>query len=301
MNASGIVFDFRYVDQALRMLEGRQAYNARALGTLPAVEHLRRHAERFGLGAVPGPAELVETLLEPFFENPQHTPDVRNALGEARRAAEESNEWLAALRRLIPAAYDFTGVHVYLTLGYDVGVVSDPYSVSVNLGHRYLRENPHHVRYFYMHELHHAAYLAHHNLPKLREVERSRELIRLVEGLTHLEGLGTYSPWALREKEGALNVHPDYVALVDESRMRNLEDRYWTLYDQLLTLPERITKDDVVRVLVQFGEPDKLFHLVGARLVKRLHERAGLRRVVELVVEGPHPFVELAGRLGGFG
>lgn len=295
MRGEGVGFDFRYVNGALEALEsGRVSCALNRLGCLPAIDHLRRHVDRFGVQQVPDGPALVAQLLEPVKGHPKLLPGIRRAIRAACESARNRDRWTWELLRMLPEAHRFSQATLYFTLGYDVGVVSDRWSASVNLAHPYLMENPRHVEYFIIHELHHVGFLAYHDLPRIRDI-RSREQLRdLVQGLVHLEGLGTYAPWRLRQKDETLDAVPDYVTLQDDTTMADLEIRFWQLYRGLDDLPDEVDPETVIHQLTLFGDQHKLFHLVGCRFAQRIHHLYGLKRLRATIPGNSEGFVRLA-------
>jgi len=289
-----ITFDFDYIEGALAMIEAGDRSMIKELARLPAIDHIRRHMSQFGVGALPTREQVVRDLALPLENARDKLPAIRRALEQARKCDRVREPWLRPLRAFLPSDFTFGDATVYLTFGYDVGVVSDGHSASVNLAHPLLTEHPDALRYFLMHELHHVAYLNYHRFVRVRDIASREDLVDLVQRLTHLEGLGTYAPWDSRRVDGAIEDDPDYTALEDEELMRELEGRYWTLYGETKKLPRHIQLREALPVLEAFGTPNKLFHLVGARLARRVAETAGREALVQTIVDGPAAFLKLA-------
>lgn len=195
----------------------------------------------------------------------------------SRASTAAAPAWLADATDLLPPGRPLDGAVCYLTYGYDIGVVSDGRSASVNLAHPLLRAGPGLFRVYAAHELHHAGYLRYRPLPSLRDIGTKEGLVGLVRALTHLEGLGVRAGWLVRQRLGLAGFDPDYAALEDEERMALLEARFRGLYQDLGTLPGRLGATEVEATLEAFGSPDKLLHLVGARLAERVELRLGRR------------------------
>ncbi len=297
MRREDVGFDFRYVNGALEALEsGRVSSALNRLGCLPAIDHLRRHIDRFGVQQVPEGPALVAQLLEPMEGQPRLLPGIRRTIRAACKSARNRDGWAGELLRMLPEAHRFSQATLYFTLGYDVGVVSDRWSGSVNLAHPYLMANPRHVEYFIIHELHHVGFLAYHDLPRIRDIRSREELRDLVQGLVHLEGLGTYAPWRLRQRDETLDAVPDYVTLQDDTAMADLEVRFWQLYRGLDDLPDEVDPETVIHQLTLFGDQHKLFHLVGCRFAQRIHHLYGLKRLHTTILDDSEGFVRLAGK-----
>ncbi|MFO8060690.1 MAG: DUF5700 domain-containing putative Zn-dependent protease [Bacillota bacterium] len=293
-----IRFDFSFAEDALSALQTRTLDSALPrLARLGAVDHLRRHTDRFSADEVPEGLVLAAGLLRPLAEQPDLLPGIRRTVGAAHECTRRSEQWKRELLRLLPEGHRFRRATLHFTLGYDLGVVSNGQSASVNLAHPHLLQNPRHVKYFIIHELHHVGFLMYRDLQPIRDIRSRDELRHLVEGLTQLEGLGTYAPWRLREKDGALTAHRDYVALLDPELMENLEVQFWRLYRSLDHLPDEMNSDAVMHQLASFGDPQKLFHLVGCRFARRIHRLFGLRKLRTTILDGPAAFLRLA-RMG---
>lgn len=287
-------FDWEHVERAVRAVELQDEAMARSVAGLPATAHLARHAIVFG-GPPLAPADLTDRLLFPLTRHQTQVGRVRTALESARRQAASSGTWLGTVTRYLPGGWDdLAGATLYATFGYDIGVVSDGWSASVNLAHPLIAGAPGEFQFYAMHELHHAAYLRRHPPPDFTAIAHRDVLAAAVRYLTHLEGLGVYVPWAARRAADALD-DPDYVALADEPRMSRLELRFRQLYAELEALPARVAPATVESVLQRFGAPDKLLHLVGCRLVSQFETLHGREALVATVTDGPERFFERCG------
>lgn len=286
-------FDWTHVEQAVAAIAGRDEGLAASLDRLPATAHLVRHATLFGR-PVSAP-ELTRRLIFPLSRHEPALAPVVAALRLAQREAAEASDWLTWVTRLLPrGSDDLRGTTLYATYGYDIGVVSDGWSASVNLAHPRVTALPTAFRFYAIHELHHAAYLRRHHPPDFSRLNRRARLKGAIRYLTQLEGLGVYAPWAARRAAGALN-DPDYAVLEDEGRIGDLERRFRHLYQELDSLSEVVSDTVAETTLERFGSPDKLFHLVGCRMAAGLMAGGGLEALVSTVAEGPDSFFARCG------
>lgn len=291
---SNISFDFQLAKGTVGLLEkhsvpGRQL---RELTKLPAIDHLMKHQNRFGFGPVDR-NDLLSGLILPLEESRQIGKNVRRAIDYLEKRLDHSTAWLREVKKLLPPGHRFENLTVYLTFGYDLGVVSDEHSVSLNLAHPQLYQHPEDIEYYLMHEVHHAGYLHYQNPPVLREIKTRREFRGAVMTLTHMEGMGMLTPLARRQKASSLQRDPKYRLVFDLQHIAALVLKFWRLWQNLDDLPNQLTTEDVRRTLENFGSPDQLLHLVGLKLAMEVQNRFGTSALVNTIEEGPERFFAL--------
>ena len=309
-----VCFDFDHVELSLKAIGERDDTLLLDISRLPGASHMAGHASRFARDTAPSALEITRSLLLPFDKTAQVVDETRQALAAARQlaaavAAAQENEgenppqWLVALTDLLPPGQAFRGT-LYLTFGYDIGVVSHPGEASVNLAVSHIRKDPAQLPHYACHELHHAAYASIHPLPVLEKVDTRAAMIDLTRYLTHLEGLGMYAGWLVANAQGNWQGDPDYVVLTNPKRARGILRVFGKLLAELHHLPKKLSVTEVGDVLSRFGSPDKLFHYAGFLMAKRIDEMLGrdaLLSTMEIAAaddegstRGPEAFFELA-------
>jgi hypothetical protein len=264
-----------------------------ATATRPA-RVIAEHARRVSLGGDPPTAEeLVARLLTEQLRDGARTEAHR--LG-ALLAAIEADEEGRRRCRVEAAAYlpegALEGVVLHLTLGYDIGVALAG-APTLNLAHPRFRHDPRELRYYCVHEVHHAGVMRYHDLPELASVRTTAQLAALVRYLTFLEGLAVHAARAWRAADGALDRDADYVALEDQALMRRYEDDFVRLHEGLDRPPDRPLEPEDWATLERLAGPDRFFYRVGARMADRVERALGRDRLVEAVSAGPDHFFEL--------
>ncbi len=308
-----VCFDFDHVELSLKAICERDDALLPGISRLPGARHMAGHASRFALDTSPPALEITRSLLLPFDKTGQVVDETRQALATARQLAaavatargnegENPPQWLEALTALLPPGQAFRGT-LYLTFGYDIGVVSNPGEASVNLAASQIRKDPAQLTHYACHELHHAAYASIHPLPVLKEVDTRAALIDLTRYLTHLEGLGMYAGWLVANAQGNWQGDPDYVALTNPERARGILRVFSELMVELHLLPKKLSTAEVGNVLERFGSPDKLFHYAGFLMARRIDEMLGRDALLSTMeracddegpTRGPEAFFELA-------
>ena len=289
-----INFDFSFLEEVIEYLKRDRTDEDTIvhLSQMPAVDHLVRHSNNFSFDNTTR-IELVKNLLNPLEKSIEVLPETTTAADRLRNYLADNDDWMLETEKLLPEEHNFAGVNMYLTFGYDVGVVSDSSSASLNLAHPLIRKQPEDAPFYLIHELHHTGYLNYQDLSGLGEIRSRGQLVDLVQSLTHLEGLGMYAPMDIRKNCGALHRDPKYKIIGDEARIARLEQKFWQQYDLLAQLPEQVNREQVSQTLESFGEPESLFHLVGCRLVQRLDSKHGRDTLVETIMKGPKYFFSL--------
>ena len=134
-----------------------------------------------------------------------------------------------ALRHL-PVGFRFTDP-LYVTWGYDIGVSMNG-SASINLTHPRFGVDAQEIWFYCTHEMHHAGFTYFHPFPtKIAEIRTTREMFEFIRYATALEGMAVHAARGPRHDAGALEADPDYVELLDPTRMRAHEDAYWEIYE----------------------------------------------------------------------
>ncbi|HET8734622.1 MAG TPA: DUF5700 domain-containing putative Zn-dependent protease, partial [Anaeromyxobacteraceae bacterium] len=200
--------------------------------------------------------------------------------------------WRAELARSLPPG-DLPRVSLFLTFGYDIGVAT-PGSASLNAVHPHFQDHPSELRYYAIHECHHAVFMALHPPRPVSEWKAPADLLAQAEYGLQLEGMAVWAAWDLREQEGALDGDADYVALRDGARIRALEARYLEVHRLLRNQAAAGgPADEASRAaLLSLYGPERILYRFGAHAARAIEKTRGRAAVVELVRRGPRAFLE---------
>ncbi len=127
--------------------------------------------------------------------------------------------------------------------------------------------------------------------PRLSDLKTCADLLRLVEYSTQLEGMAVWAAYDRRKQEHALQDDGDYVALIDEARMRKDELLYFKDYQYLKMRGHEPADADAWAVIGRMSSGERLWYRVGARMAQRIEEKFGRSALVALIEKGPAGFL----------
>ncbi len=288
----GVIYDFSFAELALKYLETEDPLYLHQITELKATQHIRSHAEHFK-NKVPQSSkqELVQYLVSPFKGEKNKWDDLKRNLRYSQNQIAKSDLAQKECLKYLPDNFRFSS-HLFFTVGYDLGVVFGP-NASVNLAHPHYLENINEIKYYSIHELHHAGFviLKNYEMPSL-DITTYKEMTKLIEYFTHLEGMGTYAPFELRKKEHALDADKDYAVLQDDKLMDQCEKEYFEIYFHFKDNPEElITQDDWAKLNV-LSDKKRLWYRVGARMAQIIDCRLGRKHLVSLIPEPAENFIQ---------
>jgi putative zinc-dependent peptidase DUF5700 len=284
-------FDASFAQLALVYLRSSDASILDRLSKSSAAAHLLNHARNFDYD-VPkdSPEVLVSHLLVPPGKHLQDIGVCERSVAFFTGPMLDNPHWVGDSLRYLPDDFRFHGA-LFLTLGYDIGVAFGP-TASLNCAHPHFKEHPPELIYYAIHELHHVGFMAYQPPPKLSELKTCGDLLRLVQYSTQLEGMALLAAYQRRTEEHALPDDGDYVALQDESRMRQDETRY---FEHLHYLEHRsIEAADTAAwaVIERMSSGERLWYRVGARMAQKIELTSGRPALVALIKNGPGAFLE---------
>ncbi len=288
--APAVTYDFSFAEAGVRYLETGDSTLLGEIAALDAAAHLARHNARFGYGA---PQDSHLALVEYLFADEvsaEALPLIVRNMDYARRHVAEPDLAREVALEYLPAGFRFDGSRLFYTLGYDLGVAYGT-NASLNLAHPHYLANPTEIKYYSIHELHHAGFMAVKGgeMPSLEIAARS-EMARLVEYLTHLEGMAVYAALDIRTREGALDADGDYVALQDEVRMEEYVERFFEIYRHFADQPEVAVTDEDWALFGVFSR-DRLAYRVGALIARTIDRRSGRSALTALIAQPGENFI----------
>jgi len=290
-------YDFTFAENAIKYLESGNSEYLTKIANSEAAQHILGHARRFNYNVPKGSAlELVTHLLTPLDKHKEKLPQVVRNLDYAKNHIANTGIAAATALQYLPTGFAFTG-SIFFTFGYDIGVAFG-HNCSLNLAHNIFAANMHELKYYAIHEIHHAGFITLKDgyMPSQAAPTRG-EMANIISYLTHLEGTGTYAPLAIRQQENALNADGDYMgdyaALQDTSHMRSLVKEYFEIYNYFHDNPsEPLVEADGDKINI-LSDEKRLWYIVGAHMARTIDAQLGRDKLTSLIREPSENFVNI--------
>ncbi|HYU82429.1 MAG TPA: hypothetical protein VFA31_06800 [Candidatus Polarisedimenticolia bacterium] len=277
-----LTFDARFARGALEYLATPDGAAPERLAGLPAVRHLLDHAERFDQ---PVPRSAGSELVRHLLARSAGSRDaIARSLDFFGGTLLEDPRWVGDALRYLPSDFRFRG-SLFLVAGYDIGVALAPHA-SLNAGHPHFAGDPRELLYYAIHELHHVGFMTYSPPPRIADLRTCADLVGLVDYSTALEGTAVLAALDRRSTENALDRDEDYLALGDERRMRDHEERYDEERDYLRRRGTDPVDDEALAVIERMSGGDRLWYRVGARMAMRIEQAEGRAALVARIRQG---------------
>ncbi len=287
-----LVYDFTFVNAAIKFVESGDSSVLLSIAQSDAARHILNHAVKFNY-SVPKAStlELVKYLLSDPLKNKEILSAVKRNLQYARDSVAATDLPQKECLKYLPEGFSYKG-RLFFTFGYDMGVVFGS-NASVNLASPHYIQNMREIRYYSVHELHHAGLVAEKNnfMPDLN-VHTYAEMAKFIEYYTQLEGMGTYVPLALRQREGAMNDDKDYIALRDSALMRIYEEEFFQIYLGFRNNPQTLVTDKDWDKISILSDEKRLWYRVGAYIAQMIDKKLGRKKLVDLIPEPSRNFID---------
>jgi len=155
----GLVYNFDFAELAISFIETGDTKYLKKLSELNAADHILNHALRFNYD-VPTDSKLslVTHLLTPISKYKEILPQVVKNLDYAKKHITNCHTVEKAVLDFLPKGFSFSG-SIFFTWGYDIGVAFGN-NCSLNLAHPIFLKNMSELKYYAVHELHHAGFIA---------------------------------------------------------------------------------------------------------------------------------------------
>jgi hypothetical protein len=232
----------------------------------------------------------IEKFWSVQLSNIVWSPELERNIKEIKAylLKQEEVKWLGEVLRYLPEGHVFNAT-VYLNLGYDNIVLGE--DVALNLhSHPFSVDNREAV-YYLIHELAHAGYVRYHPLPELYTAKTNRELLNIIEFLTHLEGMGVMSAMRLRLSEGGL-LDNDYKVLLNDADKTDRLRQYFSIFDKIASEPDKeIGEDDFQVFEVMSAKETRLWYIAGCHMALEIEKHYGIEMLRELVKQGSQAFL----------
>lgn len=286
-----ISYDFTFAELAVKYLETDDSTYLQRIAELKASEHILNHAKHFNYD-VPknSKIELVTYLLSPADEKKEILVDFKRNLQYAKKNIAEIDLAQKVALLNLPMNFNYSST-LFFTFGYDLGVVYGK-NASVNLAHSYYLKNINEIKYYSIHELHHAGFvMLKNNVMPSFNVTKYKEMAQLIEYFTHLEGMGTFAPLDIRKKEKAMNIDKDYIALQDARLMKEYEKEFFDIYFHFKNNPDSLITDEDWDKVSILSDDKRLWYRVGAIIAQTIDKNLGRKKLVSLISEPSENFI----------
>jgi len=286
-----IVYDFSFAELAVKYLETDDSAYLYKIAELEAIDHIIKHANRFNYN-VPKDSKiaLIKYLLSPAEEKKEILTDFKRNLQYAKDHIAKNDLPQKESLKYLPDDFNYSS-NLFFTFGYDLGVVFGN-NASVNLAHSHFLKNMNEIKYYSIHELHHAGFVMLKNniMPSLN-ITNYKEMAQLIEYFTHLEGMGTFTPLDIRKKENAMNIDKDYIALQDSALMKEYEKEYFDIYFHFKNNPDSTINEKDWKRLSILSDKNRLWYRVGASMAQTIDKKLGRKKLVSLISESSENFI----------
>lgn len=276
----GLIYDFAFAELAIKFLETDDANYLKTIAELDATEHIFSHALQFNYDMPSSKLEFVTGLLTPCAERKEALAQVIKNIDYAKKHIVTGIAEKITLQ-FLPKNFSFSS-SLFFTFGYDIGVAYGN-NCSLNLAHPIFSNNKNEIKYYAIHELHHAGFIMLKGgyMPSLK-ISSRKEMAHIIEYLTHLEGMGTYAALEMREQENAMNAK-DYIALQDPKLMDSLIKEYFNIYHYFKNNPdEKLVEEDWHKIEIM-SDIRRLWYKVGAHIAKTIDQQHGREYLTSLI------------------
>jgi hypothetical protein len=278
-----VVYDFTFAELAVKCLETEDSAYLRKIADLKATDHIFNHSKQFNYD-VPNNSkiELIKYLLEPINEKKKILREFIRNLQFAKDSIASTDFAQKVCIQYLPDNFQYSS-SLFFTFGYDIGVVYGG-NASINIAHPYFLKTPNEIKYYSVHELHHAGFVILKNnfMPSL-DILNYRQMAELIEYFTHLEGMGTFAPLDIRIKENAMNIDKDYLALRDSVLMKEYEKEFFEIYFYFKNNPDSLITIKDWEMISILSDEKRLWYRIGAHIAQTIDMNLGREKLVSLI------------------
>lgn len=290
-----VTYDFTFAELAIKFIETNDTNYLKKIAESAAAQHIYNHANHFNYDVPKSTTlELVKYLLTNTVHNRTILHDFTLNLQYAKDSIAKCNLAQTECLKYLPNGFEYArSTHLFFTFGYDLGVVFAG-NASVNLAHPYYLKNRREIKYYAIHELHHAGFVQLKNNKMVdMNIQTYSEMAEFIEYLTHLEGMGTFAPWSIRKHEGAMGIDKDYIALQDSVLMKDDENEYFTIYNHFKNSPKELITDEDWNKVNILSDKKRLWYRVGALMANKIDNKLGRIQLTNLITKSPDNFIKI--------
>ncbi|MBN4074574.1 MAG: hypothetical protein COA82_04005 [Alkaliphilus sp.] len=293
IHKGNVSYDFSFAELAIKYLETDDSAYLQRISKLKATEHIFKHTKHFNYN-VPrnSKIELVTYLLSPVNIKKRILDNFKENLRYAKENVAQTDLPQKICLQYLPKDFNYSS-NLFFTFGYDLGVVYGKNS-SVNLAHPHYLRRPSEIKYYSIHELHHAGFVMLKNdfMPSL-DISNYKEMTQLIEYFTHLEGMGTFTALDIRKKERAINDDKDYVVLQDSNLMKEYEKEFLDIYFHFKNNPDKLLNQEDWNILSVLSNTKRLWYTVGAMMAETIDKNLGRDKLVGIISKTSQNFVDV--------
>lgn len=291
-----VVYDFTFAELAVKYFETGDEKYIEKIAETDAAHHIYGFAKEFSHDVfdygypLNSSFDFCKAMLTPFEAKKESLSQFSDNLEYARKKIAAYDIPRQISRNYLPEDFEFRKpTYLFFTFGFDMGVAYNG-NASLNLAHPHFLQYKEEIRYYSIHELHHAGYLqaTNDNIPAL-DFKTYSDVSSFIELFTHLEGMATYSPLRLRMVEDQMNSDEDYVALQDSVLMNQLEKEFFDIYYHFNDSPEKVFRDNDWEIIFRLSQK-RYFYRIGAMMAKIIDDKLGRKTLVDLINEPPIEF-----------
>lgn len=276
-------YDFSFPHLAINYLEKKDSAYLVKIAELNTIDHILNHAKKFNYNVPKSSGiELASFLLSPPGEKAKLLEAYKKNLQYAKDSIAGTDLAQKTCLKYLPKGFTYAS-SLFFTFGYDLGVVYGK-NASLNLAHPHYISNHKEIKYYSIHELHHAGFVTLKNevMPDL-DIKTYREMAELIEYYTHLEGMGTYAPLELRQNDKAMNTDADYIALQDTALMLLYEQEYFEIYFHFKDNPDNVLTDADWEKISALSNGKRLWYRIGAKMAGDIDKKLGRNKLTSLI------------------
>lgn len=288
-----VVYDFTFAKLAVKYLEtGDTAILRQVANTKAAAHLLNHHWYTTRTPEYKNTYALVSDLLLPREKNLENIAAIKRNLRFAEDSIAQTDLAQQQATQYINHKQPYQATF-YFTVGYDLGVVFKN-GCSLNVAQSHYLKNMTEMKYYAIHELHHAGFILSKGLymPSLN-AKTHKEMTEIIEYLSHLEGMATYAALNLREKQYAMNSDNDYISLQNDTLMKAYEKEFFEIYSYFKNTPDQPTTNDDWKKMHILSDKRRLWYRVGALMAKTIDNQQGRDALIALIEKPSSNFFEV--------
>ncbi|MCL2065427.1 MAG: hypothetical protein FWG98_13800 [Candidatus Cloacimonetes bacterium] len=290
INKGGVVYDFSFVYLALEYIETGDTRYLDEIAELDATTHMFPHANHFGYhGPHESRIELVTYLLSPLEEHRERLDFYERNLRFAKEHIAETNFAQGIALEYLPEHFSLSG-SMFFTIGFYEGVAHEN-TCSLDLDISHYMEHLEDMKYSAIHELHHIGFIPLKGYMPSLNLSTYAEMAHLIEYLTQLEGMATYAPLEIRQKENAMSSHSDSIDLQNSELMVVLEKEFFEIYFYFKNDSDELITDEDWEKLYILADGKRLWYIVGAYMAKTMDIKLGREKLVSLIAKPSVEFI----------
>lgn len=242
----------------------------------------------------------LSTFWKEIFEKeqdkgPEYYSHLQGALDYLELNRQPLDKALNDVQDYLPSSLQLES-HLYLMLGYDIGIVSQGDAL-LNLGHPLFQRDLRELIFFAMHEVHHAGFTHIHPMFTLEGMQTLDDLGDSIQYSTQLEGLAVYAALRGRLNEQVLT-HEDYSVLLNPEECEKRVQRFFDIYNNLVTTPNRPLQQRDFELFEIMSRPhQRLWYITGAHMARAIDTQMGRDTLLQTVTSGPESFFLTYGQI----